>query len=72
MASVADALASGGIAAAGCHDDLANEDRAVTLKEAGIEVKAAGGHGLDFAKEMDKLMEKPANKEEAVKAVNAD
>ena len=50
---------------------MAGEDWAETLKGAGIEVKAAGQDG-DLMKEVSKLMQQPANKGEAVKAVNAD
>ena len=71
MASVGNALSSGGVAAAGCNHELAAEDWAVALKEAGLEVKAAG-HGDSFAREVGKMMEKPASKDEAVKAVNGD
>ena len=70
MASVANAVSSGGIAAAGCNHDLAAEDWGLALKQAGVGVKAAGGH--DMVQQMSKLMEKPANQNEAVKAVNAD
>ena len=70
MASVPNAMASGGVAAAGCSHDLASEDWALALKRAGIEVKAAS-HG-DFAKDVAKMMDKPASKDEAVKAIHGD
>ena len=69
MAGVANAVSSGGIAAAGCNHDLGAEDWGLALKRVGIEVKP-GGH--DFVAQVGKMMEKPAKKDEAVKAVNAD
>ena len=73
MPSVGNAVSSGGIAGAGCNHDLAAEDWAEALKEAGLEVKAAGsGHGQDFTNQVGKMMEKSANKDEVVKAVNGD
>lgn len=73
LASVVNAMANGGTAAAGCNHDLAAEDWSTTLKEAGIEVKAsAAGH--DFIKEVGKMMGVKDSKDEAAaaKAVNAD
>ena len=70
MAAVGNAIANGGTAAAGCNHDMAAEDWAAVSKEAGLEVKAHGGH--DVMKEMGKILQPQARKDEVVKAINAD
>lgn len=71
IASVVNAMANGGTAAAGVNHDLSAEDWAATSKEAGVEVASAGHN---FIKEVGKMMGVQSDKDEvaAVKAVNAD
>ena len=68
-ASVGGAMSSGGMAAAGCNHDLATEDWGLVLKEAGLVVKP---HGQSILEEASKMMQKPADKNETVKAIDAD